>query len=160
MRIVVVGLEQAGRAARPHDRTRHHPSQPILSHGIATPETRLLLAVLEEALNTRQRHLAATDPRSRRLLAEVEAWFRSDDAARLCAFVAICNALEIEPTWMRARLGLSESARRPPATTRASRPLLASPRGRDAASRDRESRGHVEGDLTSRATHVIPAPPW
>ena len=90
-------------------------------HGIATPETRLLLAVLEEALNTRQRHLAATDPRSRAILAEVEAWFRSDDAAQLCAFVAICNALEIEPTWMRARLGLSDGSRRAPATTRTSR---------------------------------------
>jgi hypothetical protein len=79
-----------------------------------------LLAVLQEALNTRQRHLAATNPRSRHILAEVDAWFRSDDAARLCAFVPICDALEIEPTWVRARLGLSASAR-PPATTRASR---------------------------------------
>jgi hypothetical protein len=96
------------------------PSQ-FFRHGVATPETRLLLAVLEEALNTRQRHLAATDPRSLAILAEVEAWFRSDDAAPLCAFVAICNTLEIEPTWMRGRLGLSGSTRRPPATTRASR---------------------------------------
>ena len=96
------------------------PSQ-FFQRGIATPETRLLLAVLEEALNTRQRHLATTDPRSRAVLAEVEAWFRSDDVAPLCSFVVICNTLEIEPTWMRARLGLSGSARRPPATTRASR---------------------------------------
>ena len=64
------------------------PSQ-FFQRGIATPETRLLLAVLEEALNTRQRHLATTDPRSLAVLAEVEAWFRSDDAARLCAFVPI-----------------------------------------------------------------------
>jgi len=96
------------------------PSQ-FFRHGLATPETRLLLAVLEEALNTRQRHLVATDRRSRVILAEVEAWFRSDDTARLCAFVAICNALDIEPTWMRTRLGLSGSGRRPPATTRVSR---------------------------------------
>jgi hypothetical protein len=81
------------------------PSQ-YLRRGIDTPETRLLLAVLQEALDTRQRYLASTDPRSRVLLAEVEAWFRSDDAASLCTFVAICNALEIEPTWMRSRLGL------------------------------------------------------
>ena len=96
------------------------PSQ-FFRHALSTPETRLLLAVLEEALNTRQRHLAATDPRSRAILAEVEEWFRSDDTERLCAFVAICNALEIEPTWMRVRLGLSACGRRPPATTRASR---------------------------------------
>ena len=96
------------------------PSQ-FFQRGIATPETRLLLAVLEEALNTRQRHLASTDPRSRTALAEVEAWFRSDDAGQLCDFVAICNALEIEPTWMRARLGLSDGSRRAPATTRTSR---------------------------------------
>jgi hypothetical protein len=96
------------------------PSQ-FFRHGLATPETRLLLAVLEEALNTRQRHLAATDPRSRAILAEVEAWFRSDDSARLCAFVVICDALGIEPAWMRVRLGLSGRGRRPPATTRASR---------------------------------------
>jgi hypothetical protein len=91
------------------------PSQ-FFRHTLATPETRLLLAILEEALNTRQRYLAATDPRSLAVLAEVEAWFLSDDAARLCAFVAICNTLEIEPTWMRGRLGLSGSPRRPPAT--------------------------------------------
>jgi len=96
------------------------PSQ-FFRHGLATPETRLLLAVLEEALNTRQRHLAATDRRSRAVLTEVEEWFRSDDAARLCAFVPICNALEIEPTWMRARLGLSDGSRRGRAMTRASR---------------------------------------
>jgi hypothetical protein len=95
------------------------PSQ-FFRHGLSTPEARLLLAVLEEALDTHQRHRAATDPRSRAILAEVEEWFRSDDTARLCAFVVICDALGIEPTWMRVRLGLSGHGLRPPATTRAS----------------------------------------
>ena len=91
------------------------PSQ-FLRRTLVTPETRLLLAVLEEALGTYQRLLVATDARSTALLADVEAWFASDDSARLCAFVAICNILEIEPTWVRSRLGRLGGTRRTPAT--------------------------------------------
>jgi hypothetical protein len=100
------------------------PSQ-FFRRGIATPETRLLLAVLEEALNTRQRHLASTDPRSRAVLAEVEAWFRSDDAAQLCDFVAICTRLRSSRR-MRTRLGLVRAGRR---RRRGLSPFFASPRG-------------------------------
>ena len=61
------------------------PAQ-FLPRIIATPEKRLLLAVLEEAVGTYQRYVMATDHRSRATFAEVEAWFASEDATRLFAF--------------------------------------------------------------------------
>ena len=50
------------------------PSQ-FLQRVLATPEKRLLLAVLEEAVGTYQRYAIMTDGRSRAVFAEVEAWF-------------------------------------------------------------------------------------
>lgn len=77
---------------------------------MATPEKRLLLAVLEEAVATHQRHVLATDRRGRALFADVHAWFVSDDATWLCGFVAICDALGLEASYVRAGLGLGAEA--------------------------------------------------
>lgn len=87
------------------------PSQ-FLGRTIATPEKRLLLAVLEEAVGTYQRYAVATDRRSRAILAEVEAWFASDATAQLCDFVAICDALGIEAAYVRSGLGSWGTANR------------------------------------------------
>ena len=77
---------------------------------IETPEKRLLLAVLEEAVGTYQRYLMATDPRSRALFADVEAWFASEDSLWLYSFVAICDAIGINATYVRSGLGLWRDA--------------------------------------------------
>ena len=77
----------------------------LVQRAIATPEKRLLLAVLEEAIGTYQRYAITTDGRSRALLAEVEAWFASEDVTRLYAFVPICEALGLDPTYVRSGLG-------------------------------------------------------
>jgi hypothetical protein len=76
----------------------------LLRRTLATPEKRLLLAVLEEAVGTYQRYILATDPRGMATLAEVETWFASEDAARLYAFVAICDALGIDAPYVRSGL--------------------------------------------------------
>jgi len=80
------------------------PSQ-FLQRVVATPEKRLLLAVLEEAVGTYQRHAIATDRRSRAVFAEVEAWFASEDVTWLYAFVPICEVLGLDATYVRSGLG-------------------------------------------------------
>lgn len=67
-------------------------------------ERRLLLAVLEEAIRTYQRYAFAHDPRSVTLRSQVEAWFASEDSDWPFSFVAICDALGLETTYVRAGL--------------------------------------------------------
>ena len=86
------------------------PSQ-FLPRTIATPEKRLLLAVLEEAVRTFQRYVLATGRRSRAMFADVEAWFASGDTARLCSFIGICDALGIDATYVRSGLGCRTNGR-------------------------------------------------
>ena len=67
-------------------------------------EHRLLLAVLEEAIWTYQRYAFANDRRGVALLSHVEEWFASEDSDWVFSFVAICDALGLEPTYLRAGL--------------------------------------------------------
>jgi hypothetical protein len=76
----------------------------LLVRTIATPEKRLLLAVLEEAVGTYHRYVVTTDRRDRAVFAAVESWFASDDTAWLYSFVGICDALGLEATCVRAGL--------------------------------------------------------
>ena len=68
------------------------------------PEKRLMLAVLEDAVATFQRYVDARDRRGQRLHREAEEWFQSDENEWPFAFVNICNALEIEPEYLRRGL--------------------------------------------------------
>ena len=115
----------------------------FLGRTVATPEKRLLLAVLEEAVATRQRHALATDRRGRALLADVEAWFTSEDTTWLCGFVAICDALGLEATYVRAGLGLGRHAQRA-GSPRMRPPLYRFPFRRVSGTRHRTT-GRAEG---------------
>jgi len=64
----------------------------------------LVLAVLQEAIGTFQRHADARDRRGRSVFREVEAWFASDETAGIFSFVSVCDALGIDPTFVRAGL--------------------------------------------------------
>lgn len=70
------------------------------------PEKRLLLAVLEEAVITYQRHVADEGRRGRRLFREAEEWMGSDDARWPCSFRNICEALGFDPAYIRRGLRL------------------------------------------------------
>ena len=88
----------------------------FLQRTIATPEKRLLLAVLEEAVGTFQRYASALrlNSRDRTVLADVEAWFASEDSHGLYSFLAICDALGLEATYVRSGLGLWADSHRAP----------------------------------------------
>src|SRR2546422_4307038 len=59
-------------------------------------ETRLMLAVLGEALLDLRRSADARTPRGRRLADEVDAWFAADDESWPCSFLSICHALGLD----------------------------------------------------------------
>jgi hypothetical protein len=88
----------------------------FLQQTLATPEKRLLLAVLEEAVGTYQRYASAPrlDRRNRAALADVEAWFASDDSLWLYSFVAICDAVGLDATYVRSGLGMWADTHRTP----------------------------------------------
>jgi hypothetical protein len=68
------------------------------------PEKRLMLAVLEDAVGTFQKHVTTPTRRGRRLLAEAEEWFASSDREWPFGFENICQALDLEPDYIRAGL--------------------------------------------------------
>ena len=67
------------------------------------PEKRLMLAVLEEAIATFQRHVTSTSRQSKRLLEEVEEWTSSAAGDEWpFSFKNICAALDLEPEYLRS----------------------------------------------------------
>jgi len=68
------------------------------------PEKRLQVAVLADAVLTFQRWAGVADPRARRLFAEVDAWFASDDTDGPFTFITICDSLSFDPAYIRRGL--------------------------------------------------------
>ena len=80
------------------------PAQFFRRSGALPPERRLMMAVLAKALLDLQTHAGTGTPRARRHLAEVEAWFASDDHVWPCSFVNLCHALDLDAAAVRRRL--------------------------------------------------------
>jgi hypothetical protein len=76
----------------------------------ADGERRLMLAILEDAVDCFQKYAMAKDGRTRQLFADAEQWFLSDDRRWPFSFVNVCEALEIQPQFLRRGL-LSWKAR-------------------------------------------------
>ncbi len=66
------------------------------------PEQRLMLAVLEEAINCLQQYHQMTSHRARRLFCEAEEWIMHDDFHWPFSFARICLALAIDHEYLRA----------------------------------------------------------
>ena len=67
-------------------------------------ERRLIVAVLEDAINCFQKNLFATDNRGRRLFREAEKWFVSTDRELPFAFENICEFLSLDAEYIRKGL--------------------------------------------------------
>lgn len=65
------------------------------------PEKRLMLAVLEEAIATFQRHVVSGTRRSQRLVEEVEEWVDGRVSDWPFSFENVCAALDIEAEYLR-----------------------------------------------------------
>jgi hypothetical protein len=79
-------------------------------------ERRLIIAVLEDAINCFQKNLFAMDNRGRRLFRETEGWVMSADRDLPFAFENICEFLSLDAEYIRrglrrwARAAESEAA--------------------------------------------------
>jgi hypothetical protein len=86
-------------------------------------EGRLMLAILQDAVDCYQRHALARNPRHREEFEEAKAWITSSDSDWVFSFENICNVLGIDPDYVRS--GLSNRA---PSRGQRARPDRKAPR--------------------------------
>jgi hypothetical protein len=67
-------------------------------------ERRLMLAVLEDAVDSYRKYALARDPREQACFLEAREWFVSADRSWLFAFENICDVLEMNPDYLRSGL--------------------------------------------------------
>jgi hypothetical protein len=70
----------------------------------ASPEQRLLIAVLEDAIYCFERYHDARDCRSRRLFREAEEWIMGAHDSQPLSFEYVCAVLDLEPSAVRCSL--------------------------------------------------------
>lgn len=76
------------------------------------PEKRLMLAVLEDAVGTFQKYVTSSTRRGQRLFSEAEEWFAASTMDWPFGFENICEALGLEPAYIRAGLARWRDAQR------------------------------------------------
>ena len=67
-------------------------------------ERRLMLAVLEDAVDSYRKYALARDPREQAVFLEAREWFHSNDRTWLFAFENICDVLEMNADYLRTGL--------------------------------------------------------
>ena len=67
-------------------------------------ERRLMLAVLEDAVDSYRKYALARDPREQACFLEAREWFLSEDHSWLFAFENVCDVLEMNPDYLRSGL--------------------------------------------------------
>ena len=67
-------------------------------------EKRLMLAVLQDAIDIVLKHAAAESARDRRLYADTVTWIRSDETGAPFDFLNVCEALDLSPSCLRRGL--------------------------------------------------------
>jgi hypothetical protein len=77
------------------------------------PELRLMAAVLEDAIRTFCRCSGSRGVRCQRLFRETADWFESSDVTWPFSFENICDALALEPGWVRRLLRRWQGAQTP-----------------------------------------------
>jgi hypothetical protein len=90
-------------------------------------ERRLMLAVLEDAVDVYRKQLGAQDARGKTLFEDAEAWLEDRDGSWLFSFENICDVLGIEADYVRRGLHAlkarrAEARRAPVVTLRADEP--------------------------------------
>ena len=74
-------------------------------------EERLMLAVLESAVEDFQKYVLARKPRGKKLFQEAEEWFLEKDSESLFSFENICDTLQFHPDHIRQGLMVWKEAR-------------------------------------------------
>lgn len=68
------------------------------------PERRLVVAVLEDAVDCFQKHVRAHDPKAQQLFMDAEEWICSEDRSWPFSFENVCDLLQINPEYLRRGL--------------------------------------------------------
>src|SRR5215510_5081921 len=76
----------------------------VYKRNIREGEERLMLAVLEDAVDYFQKYFLARNPRGKQLFQEAEDWFFDKDSEELFSFESICDALGLNPNHIRKGL--------------------------------------------------------
>ena len=72
--------------------------------GAHEPERRLVIAVLQDAVDCFQKHLHARDRKARQLYLDAEEWIGSDDRSWPFSFENVCDLLQINSEYLRCGL--------------------------------------------------------
>jgi hypothetical protein len=83
-----------------------------------TPERRLMLAILEDAVWCFQRYYAATTSQGRRIRREAERWLFARDWEWTFSFERVCEALDFNPAYLRNGLRRWQEHQPAPAANR------------------------------------------
>lgn len=67
-------------------------------------ERRLMIAVLEDAVDVYRKQVGARDPRGQQLFIEAEEWIEDTDRSWLFSFQNICDVLDIDSDYLRRGL--------------------------------------------------------
>ena len=78
--------------------------------GPREPEKLLVLAVLQDGIETFQKYLSSTGDKERRLYAETQAWIFDDDREWIFSFINVCDLLDLNPTYVRKGLSQWQTA--------------------------------------------------
>jgi hypothetical protein len=78
--------------------------QGVYKKSIREGEERLMLAVLESAVEDFQKYVLARNPRGKRLFQEAEEWFLERESEELFSFENICETLRLHPDYIRQGL--------------------------------------------------------
>jgi len=78
--------------------------QSLRTKGRFDGERRLMIAVLEDAVNCFMKQIHATDPKARQLFLDAEEWIRADDRTWFFAFANVCDTLDLDPDYVREGL--------------------------------------------------------
>ena len=76
----------------------------VYKKNIREGEERLMLAVLENAVEYFQKYVLARKPRGKQLFQEAEEWFLRKDSDGLFSFENICETLQLHPDYIRQAL--------------------------------------------------------
>jgi hypothetical protein len=68
------------------------------------PEEKLMFAVLADAIECFQKYISATSRRGRKIFNEAESWIMSGDNLSLVPFEHVCEALGLDPSYLRRGL--------------------------------------------------------
>ena len=72
--------------------------------GAQEPERRLVVAILEDAVDCFHKHLFARDHKARQLFEDAEAWILCEDREWPFSFENICELLDLNPEYLRRGL--------------------------------------------------------